>query len=91
MDNFNQWGELTSPLINYGGSAPKWGINETISKPSCTHQNLQASVCRGKNGGYLMFNQNDTEKDTPDVDTIEETNWENANALVDKLMGVGQK
>ena len=34
-----------------------------------------------------MFNQNDTEKDTPDVDTIEETNWENANALVDKLMG----
>jgi len=29
--------------------------------------------------------------DTPDVDTIEETNWENANALVDKLMGVGQK
>ena len=39
----------------------------------------------------LMFNQNDTEKDTPDVDTIEETNWENANALVDKLMGVGQK
>jgi|TARA_B100000900_G_scaffold357227_1_gene327395 hypothetical protein len=38
-----------------------------------------------------MFNQNDTEKDTPDVDTIEETNWENANALVDKLMRVGQK
>jgi hypothetical protein len=34
-----------------------------------------------------MFNQNDTEKDTPDIDTIEETNWENANALVDKLMG----
>jgi len=33
-----------------------------------------------------MFNQNDTEKDTPDIDTIEETNWENANALVDKLM-----
>lgn len=29
--------------------------------------------------------------DTPDVDTIEETNWENANALVDKLMRVGQK
>ena len=24
--------------------------------------------------------------DTPDVDTIEETNWENANALVDKLL-----
>lgn len=39
----------------------------------------------------LMFDQNDTDKDTPDVDTIEETNWENANALVDKLMGVGQK
>lgn len=31
-----------------------------------------------------MFNQNDTEKDTPDIDTIEETNWENANALVNK-------
>ena len=29
--------------------------------------------------------------DTPDVDTIEEGNWESANALVDKLMGVGQK
>ena len=29
--------------------------------------------------------------DTPDVDTIEEGNWENANALVDKLMGVDQK
>ena len=38
-----------------------------------------------------MFNQNDTEKDTPDIDTIEETNWENANALVNKLMGVDQK
>ena len=38
-----------------------------------------------------MFNQNDTDKDTPDVDTIEETNWESANALVDKLIGVGQK
>ena len=25
--------------------------------------------------------------DTPDVDTIEETNWENANALVERLMG----
>tara|TARA_R100001443_G_C3282395_1_gene160723 strand:+ start:372 stop:476 length:105 start_codon:yes stop_codon:yes gene_type:complete len=25
--------------------------------------------------------------DTPDVDTIEETNWESANALVERLMG----
>jgi len=24
--------------------------------------------------------------DTPDVDTIEESNWESANALVDKLL-----
>ena len=29
--------------------------------------------------------------DTPDIDTIEETNWESANALVNKLMGVDQK
>ena len=32
-----------------------------------------------------MFDEIKTDKDTPDVDTIEETNWENANALVDKL------
>ena len=40
-----------------------------------------------KSSKVVIMDRENPTPDTPDVDTIEEINWESANALVERLVG----